>query len=116
MPLTRLSIKSAIRLSRTRVSIEDNLDLTWTVRTAIPDDQTVVDKAESRIAARAKQRQQRIMVALILLGARHTDAIDAARAAHIAADLAASLGQPIPPWRAVITTAFERLLLSGRVP
>lgn len=78
MPLARLTIKAAVRGARTRVARISRDGTSWMVCTRYPNGQVDRRGPYSRASAKAVQREQRIFVALLLLGVESNDALQAA--------------------------------------
>ena len=117
MPLARLSIKAALGLARTRVSVRHNPNRTWSVRSFLPDGSEAVgfDAYSDKSMAAIKQREQRIFIALLYLGVEHTDALPIALRAVDDSTRAAASGRRARPWRALVAREYERLSLAGKV-
>src|SRR5450631_73304 len=101
MPLARLSIKSATSLAQSCVSLHFKAGA-WIVRTRR---QASVEASEPlpRAAAKARRREQRVLLALLVLE------FDEATAGR----LAAASGADRRDWRMVVSAHVERRDLSG---
>jgi len=115
MPLTRFTIKSALRFARQRVTVAQAADGTWSVHSQYPDgSQAPTEHGLTPKQARAKQREMRIFISLLILGVESTYALPAALDATAAADRASADGRRIRPWREVVADYFERFSLAGK--
>lgn len=102
MPLARLTIKTAVQIAHRSVTIKKEPTGVWWRVVVRHGAARVEHRTATKVGAKAKRRERRIFLALILLGFEKAEATGLAEA---------SIGRA--EWRKVVAAHVERRILCG---